>query len=212
MALASRLYFDKAIAKHRVALDQVDRHNAEPLLMAAVLLTHHHWLVKHSGASQEQYHIDIQTYHMCKGINTLTQKTAPWLAKYQMQLHPGVTQVTDELCHVDFMKSALQDMTSLMEAATGRAINEMDQIAYKRVSEEIIRIYALLAHGNHIFCSLPLKHCLRIPECVYYSGCSLNEACTNSLTRIYTKESNRASHSFYSSQSARALCRVTRDG
>jgi hypothetical protein len=151
MALASRIYFGKAIQKHRDQVDKVDRHNAEPLLVAAVLLTHHHWLSAHGDTSREQYQIDLKTYHMCKGIYTLTQKAAPWLTKYEMQQHRVEVQTTDSLSHVDFMESASQDMISLMEAAACVVVDETDQAAYKRASEETIGIYALLAHGNQVF-------------------------------------------------------------
>ena len=148
MALASRIYFDKSIAKHKDQVEKIDRHNAVPLLVAAVLLTHHHWLSAHGDTSREHYQIDLKTYHMCKGIYTLTQRAAPWLAKYEMQQHSVEVQPTDSLSHVDFMKSASQDMASLMEAAACVVVDETDQLAYKRASEEIIGIYALLAHGN----------------------------------------------------------------
>jgi hypothetical protein len=151
MALASRIYFEKSIAEHRSAVDEVDRHNAEPLLVAAVLLTHHHWLSAHGDTSREQYQIDLKTYHMCKGICTLTQRAAPWLSKYEMKQHRVEVQTADSLSHVDFMESASQDMISLMEAAAYMAVDEADQFAYKRASEETIEIYALVAHGNQVF-------------------------------------------------------------
>jgi hypothetical protein len=109
----------------------VDRHNAGSLLMAAVLLTHCNWLSNHSGSSQEQYHIDLETYHMCKGINTLTHKTAPWLTKYSRQQDTIVVQATDSLSHVGFMKSALDDTAPLMEAAACGFIDKTDQVSYE---------------------------------------------------------------------------------
>jgi hypothetical protein len=132
-------------------LESIHHHNAEPLLVAAVLRTHHHWLTSRGDTSRERYQTDLKTYHMCKGIYTLIQRAAPWLAKYEMQKHRVEVQPTDALSHVDFMKSAWQDMISLMEAAACVVVDETDQLVYKRTSEEIIGIYALLAHGNRVF-------------------------------------------------------------
>jgi hypothetical protein len=85
LALASGQYLGKALKKHRAAMESMDSHNPEELIIAAILIANHNWLAASTKAYQEPYSVDMGTYRMCQGIIALVEKAAPWL----LETSPG---------------------------------------------------------------------------------------------------------------------------
>jgi hypothetical protein len=147
---ASRSYLDKAITKHQVAITQVDQHNVEPLLVAAVLIAHHTWLTAHSKGTKERYNIDLQTYHMCNGIKALVERTKHWLPKYDWPRADHKKPQVDDLAKKRFMHCAMQDLDLL--STTSRKSNTPfeDKAAYQAAVDELIAIYSMIATESDI--------------------------------------------------------------
>jgi hypothetical protein len=166
LALASRSYFDKALTKHRERVPHIESGNAEPLLVAAVLIAHHTWLSAHSSEGGERYGVPWETFCMCEGIAALVERT-PTLSKYTWATRVLKDRSNDYVRHSNFLKSALEDMKLIMEAVDNEGFDPEDREAIKATTEEIIETYYLAAHGSVSFqqieqASVTLLH--RVPE------------------------------------------------
>ena len=145
LALASQSYFHKAVTEHRNALAHVDAHNAEPLLVAAVLIAHHTWLTAHTTSPEEPYKIDLQTYHMCQGIQALLERTTPWLDHYNWPSTAKGKPQVDSVLYNGFLEDALEDMRLISGQFNRDGMTTEDQKAYEAAAEEIIAIYFLVS-------------------------------------------------------------------
>lgn len=65
LALVSGQYLGKALKEHRAAVETMNLRNPEELIIAAVLIAHHHWLSASTNMHQEPYMIDMGTYRFC---------------------------------------------------------------------------------------------------------------------------------------------------
>jgi hypothetical protein len=74
LALASGQYLGKTLKEHRAAVETKDLRNPEELIIAAVLIAHHHWLSASTNMYQEPYMIDMGTYRFCQGIQALVTR------------------------------------------------------------------------------------------------------------------------------------------
>jgi hypothetical protein len=70
LALASGQYLGKALKEHRAAVGTMDLRNPEELIIAAVLIAHHHWLSAStvSRAVLDRYgHVSLLPRHSSSG-------------------------------------------------------------------------------------------------------------------------------------------------
>ncbi|KAF8858929.1 hypothetical protein BDZ45DRAFT_384533 [Acephala macrosclerotiorum] len=145
LAVAANTYFNKAIVKQRDAVSKVDRHNAEPLLVSAVLLAHQSWLFHHSEEGKTRG-VDLTTYRMCQGASILAQKASPWTPQYDF-LSKLVLKLKEEEPDYDhqFMEKVREDMDSLLRAFDERDIEAEDKAAYEGTAADILNTYHLFA-------------------------------------------------------------------
>lgn len=144
LARASKFYFQKAIAKQRDALVHIDASNAEPIVIAAVLISHHSWLETHSHMA-EPYQIDLQTFRLCQGTKALLQVTAPFMAKFDWPVETAKKSNRRPVRHEAFMESALHDMLAFRTAFTHDGVLPEHRRAYEKAAEEIIETCSTLA-------------------------------------------------------------------
>jgi hypothetical protein len=145
LALASRSYFNRALAKQRDGLSHLDAESAQPLLVAAVLIAHLTWLTTHfTGRLDERYNLTLQTYEMCKGITALIRRASPWLEKYTWSPEERHYHLDNEIHSKGFMKRALEDLAMLSVHFYKNGIPTEDSTAYKTTAEELVAIYSLL--------------------------------------------------------------------
>jgi hypothetical protein len=145
MALASRSYFNKALTKQRDALPYLNAENAVPLLVAAVLIAHHTWLMTHvTGHLDERYNITLQTYQMCKGIEALIRRASLWLESYTFMSEkpPGLIDCANH--SRGFMKHALDDLASLSACFRREGVPAEDSAAYEGATNEVAVNYSLI--------------------------------------------------------------------
>lgn len=146
MAVASRSYFNKAVAQQRYALSTLNAENAETLLVTAVLIAHYSWLTNHlTGQPEKRYKVQfLQTYHMCLGINALIRRATPWLEKYSQLPEASRSSTAERALESGFMKRAFRDLTSLSAHFHKEGVPFDDSAAYEKATEELAAIYHLL--------------------------------------------------------------------
>jgi hypothetical protein len=147
LTTASKSYFYKAVANHRVAVAKIDAHNAQSLLVAAVLIAHHTWLSAHSQPPEEPYVVSINTFNMCQGIIALVDRT-PVLECYSWPVTASKNHSNNNIRHARFLRSALQDMKALSEIIDTSHFTLDDVETYKRAAQEVVEIYYLVAGGS----------------------------------------------------------------
>ena len=145
MALASRSYFNKAVTKQRDALPDLNTENAEPLLVAAVLIAHHTWLAAHvTEHLNERYNVTLQTYQMCKGIQALIRRASPWLEGYTFTPEKGAGLIDDANHSRGFMKHALNDLAALSACFHREGVPADDSAAYEGATNEVASTYSIV--------------------------------------------------------------------
>ncbi|KIN00648.1 hypothetical protein OIDMADRAFT_84100, partial [Oidiodendron maius Zn] len=116
LATATAHYLNKAIAKHRLALVQIDASNAEALLVAAILISTTTWLHLHRSHPHEQYEPPIHAYQMIKGVSGLylwqrslfDRAGYGWFGDEEpMEVNPDILESNS------FLKSVRKDLTQL---------------------------------------------------------------------------------------------------
>lgn len=150
LARASLFYFDKAVTKYQEVLDRVDKHTADQLVVAAVLVAHHTWLSAHSKTANERYAVDLRTYHMCNGIKALLEQFKPWLDKYERPLvdqKPCTFEFPDKK---GFMLRAMEDLERLSTAFESPSIPQERRQVYRRVAEVLTGVYESVVSGADI--------------------------------------------------------------
>ncbi|PVH72356.1 hypothetical protein DL98DRAFT_470538 [Cadophora sp. DSE1049] len=161
-------YFNKAVVLQRTALDAMDRRNAEPMIITAVLLAHYNWLASCSEDNPHPKKLEVETYNMCKGILNLAQESGPCLEKYSaipevvVELPPGSS--LDQ----NFMDLAVEDMETLLRSLEFRNIHQEDKDACQKFADEVMQIYTLIASGSKDNAGLEQKMVTilhRVPEC-----------------------------------------------
>ncbi|CZR53074.1 uncharacterized protein PAC_02952 [Phialocephala subalpina] len=145
LAVAANTYFNKAIVKQRDAVGKVDRQNAEPLLVSAVLLAHQSWLFTYSEEAQT-HGVDLSTYRMCQGASILARKASPWTTQYDF-LSTLILKLKEEESDYDyeFMDRVREDMDSLLQALDERGIEAEDKAVYEGAAADILNTYHLFA-------------------------------------------------------------------
>jgi len=161
-------HFDKAIMLQRAALDQMDRQNAEPMIIAAILLAHYNWLAACNEDIPQPRRLEVETYNMCKGILELAEKSGPYLNKYsaipvvKIEIPPG------SRFDIKFTDVATQDMKTLLGSLGARNISQDQKDACHNYAEEIAHLYTLIASGCKDNAGLEQKIVTilhRVPEC-----------------------------------------------
>jgi hypothetical protein len=148
LALASRTYLNRAVVKQRDALKEVNRQNAEPLLVSAVLLAHLNWLTSYSDQGQLRG-VDLSTYKMCKGASFLAEKASPFAPQYDF-----LSRIVVELklekgskYDVEFMAKVHEDMNTLLRALDDKGITGKEKLVYEKAAADIINTCHLFAGG-----------------------------------------------------------------
>lgn len=152
LALASGLYLGKALKQHRVAMEAMDFRNPEELVIAAVLIAHHHWLSASTKMYQEPYMNDLGTYRFCQGIVALVAKAAPWLLEAGEDpnscISISINNQIDYLPFPEFLESALNDMSTLLQTLEEDSASAEAKDAYGHAAESLRATYSRIAHGS----------------------------------------------------------------
>lgn len=145
LALASRAYFNRAVANQRNALSRLDAESAQPLLVTAVLIAHHTWLSTHiTERLDKQYNLTLSTYQMCLGISALIRRASPWLEQYSWSPESSQSCIDDVVKSRGFMRRALEDLNSLSVYFRRQDTPAEDSLAYEKTVVELVAIYSLL--------------------------------------------------------------------
>lgn len=131
-------------------MSQVDRENAEPLLVSAVLLVHLNWLYSHSEEA-ELRGFDLSTFRMCQGASFLAQKASPWTAEYDFLSNLVLkTKLEDEEIpeyDEEFVARVREDMDALLQAVDDGDINAQQKNVYEGAAEDVLNTASLFASG-----------------------------------------------------------------
>jgi hypothetical protein len=143
LALAADSYLSKALEKHQEALSRLDPSNAEPVLVAAVLIAHHTFLAMHTN---EPYKIEFQNYHMRQGVKIVAQRVAPWLKQYQWpsEVHKDYRGMA--IKHANFLRDAVSDADQLLKSL-GDNVDAEDRRTYEKASMDMIQNCYMIASG-----------------------------------------------------------------
>ncbi|KAH9220939.1 hypothetical protein DL95DRAFT_382896 [Leptodontidium sp. 2 PMI_412] len=161
-------HFNKAVVLQRTALDQMDRQNAEPMIIAAILLAHFNWLAACNEQTPHPRKLEVETYNMCKGILDLAQESGPNLDKYSAIPEVTVEAPPGSSLDKHFMDAATQDMKNVLDSLDARNIGRDEKDACHKFAEEIVQIYTLIASGCKDNAGLEQKIVTllhRVPEC-----------------------------------------------
>lgn len=161
-------YFQKAVVLQRKALDAMERRNAEPMIIAAILLAHYNWLACCSEENPHPKKLEVETYNMCKGILNLAQESGPCLEKYSAIPEVVVEIPPGSSLDQHFMDLAAEDMDALLKSLESRSISPKDKNACRKFADEVMQIYKLIASGSRDNAGLEQKIVTvlhRVPEC-----------------------------------------------
>lgn len=161
-------YFNKAVILQRTALDTMERRNAEPMIIAAVLLAHYNWLASCSEDNPHPKKLEVETYNMCKGILNLAQESGPCLEKYSSIPEVVVEVPAESSLDQNFIDLAAEDMGTLLESLEYRNIHQEGKDACHKFADEVMNIYTLIASGCKDNAGLEQKMVTvlhRVPEC-----------------------------------------------
>jgi hypothetical protein len=143
IAYAGKLYFDRAVRKHRMALSNVDCYTAESLLASATLITHHTWVASHTRTGNEPYELPLQTYYMARGIQSLIDHMWP-LRKGSGYLwyieQPPIEEVDEAGCNNRFLASVQEDLAILSETFREDEVSASDKQVYEKTVLELSSI------------------------------------------------------------------------
>jgi len=143
LPLAADSYLSKALEQHQEAISHLDPTNAEPVLIAAVLIAHHTFLAMHIN---EPYKIEFQNYHMRLGVKVVAQRVAPWLKQYQWPSDEPKDYRGMAIKHINFLRSALYDAEQLLKSL-GDDVREEDRRTYEKASMDFIQNCHMIASG-----------------------------------------------------------------
>jgi hypothetical protein len=146
LVLASGRYLDKALGQHRAALEVMNSQNADPLIIAAILIAHHSWLAASTRTYQEPYKVDLGTYRVCQGINALVAKVAPWILKGARDSSAGIDN--EYLPFPHFLKSAQKDMDDLLHTLEDGSASQEVKDVYAQAADQLMATYTRIAHGS----------------------------------------------------------------
>jgi Fungal specific transcription factor domain len=148
LAWASGKYLGKALQEHRAAVETMDSRNPEALIIAAVLIAHHHWLSASTKMYQEPYMIDMGTYRFCRGIQALVEKVAPWLLTNVEEQVASVNDQIEYLPFPHFLESAEDDINTLLETLDEDDACHEVKCVYTKVAGFLQATYSRIAHGS----------------------------------------------------------------
>jgi len=148
LALASGLYLGKALREHRTAMEMIDSRDPEELIIAAVLIAHHHWLSASTKMFQEPYMNDMGTYRFCQGIQALVARAAPWLLEANQGSRVSVDKQIEYLPFPHFLESGSNDMENLLQSLEGAHISQEVKDTYEQVAAILKATYSRIAHGS----------------------------------------------------------------
>ena len=148
LAHASRQYFHSAIKHHKKALQLAEQscssEEAESILAAAMLITHHTWTAAHAEPirTDEPYKLPLQTYYLARGGQALFNETFPWLKDsallwfcQQDSMNPTSFTTSNP-----FVASGKADLDRLLQAAD--ELVGKDQQTYATVAQRLMSLYA----------------------------------------------------------------------
>lgn len=154
LALSARHYFDRAVSQHRVALSNVEDHNAEAILATAILICHHTWLASHSTSLDEPYVLPLQTYYMARGIQVLFDQMWPSLkgSSYLFYVEQEVNQNDGMPSHYDpFLMSIQQDLDMLSRTFEEVDVTPEVKEVYDKAVLEITSMCYAINNGGEFF-------------------------------------------------------------
>lgn len=149
LAHASRYYLGRAILEHKSSLSQTDRRSAEGVLAAAILITHQVWTAAHSESENGSYSLPLQTYHMARGIISLSEQLFPWLkgSEYLWYVEPGVISGEGSL-QQQAWKDGERDLDA-MEAFLGHLdLDSSDVTVYKATLDDLRVMHKSIRAGQ----------------------------------------------------------------
>jgi hypothetical protein len=148
---ASSYYFGKAVRDNRTALTRVDERSAEPLLAAAILMTHYSWLAAHLVSPNESYELPLKTYYMARGIQRLFVQLAPnlgdsgllWYAKKLPE-----TEIEDARERKDFFNRCQDDLETISGTFLRSNVDINDKSVYEATVTELSSMYSAISQGG----------------------------------------------------------------
>jgi hypothetical protein len=148
LALVLGQHLGKALKEHRAAVETMDLRNPEELIIAAVLIAHHHWLSASTNMYQKPYIIDMGTYRFCQGIQALVTKAAPWLPTTNEDACAIIDNQIEYLPFPRFLESASDDIGSLLQTLEEDSASQEVKDVYERVAGFLKATYSQIAHGS----------------------------------------------------------------
>lgn len=148
LALVSGQYLGKALKEHRAAVETMNLRNPEELIIAAILIAHHHWLSASTNMYQEPYMIDMGTYRFCQCIQALVTKIAPWLSTTNEDACASIDNQIEYLPFPRFLEGASDDLGSLLQTLEEGSASQEVKDVYERVAVFLKATYSRIAHGS----------------------------------------------------------------
>lgn len=147
----SRVYFQKALVKHRASLANVDTADTQLLevsFIAGFIILHHSWLEEHANTIDESALGDMRTFRQCQGLKAMVESAGPRLQKYRWLWRQETKSTAHCLRYPDFMQSAVEDISMLSKAFKLETISPpKDHAAYTKVIEELMAIYTIISEA-----------------------------------------------------------------
>ncbi|KAH8594261.1 hypothetical protein B0O99DRAFT_687902 [Bisporella sp. PMI_857] len=152
LAYRAKLYFDRAVKQHRVALSKANCDNAESLLATAILITHYTWLAAHTHVGDQPYEIPVQTYHMARKIKSLIEYLWPlfkdsgylWYVEQDQEEEPDT-----EVGH-PFLSSVQEDLARLSESFNDQNTSITDRMVYMHAIQELSSLSKAIVSSKYV--------------------------------------------------------------
>ncbi|KAI9742606.1 MAG: hypothetical protein M1818_003747 [Claussenomyces sp. TS43310] len=163
LAQASTTFLHNALIKFQAVLPHLDGHNAELMVLSAMLIAHHSWLAAHSDIGEPHAH-HTQTYRLCQGTKALEQRApVPITARFVWysadELNPPPR---GSIKHGSFLDGALHDLRALSKTVSQEDAYYSDRDSYEGAMDQVCRMYHLIADPS-IDESLIEQHFMTLP-------------------------------------------------
>ena len=153
LPMAISYYLDRTLTRYREAILETDSNIAEPLFVAAVILSNMTWLLSHRRSEDSSAKLPIQAYHMLRGVGALYLRKAGLLTTlgYQwfMLEEPVVMpdDIPDEVTQK--LAAAKEDLEALLSGFKIDTLSESEQSMYQNTVDYLLWLYkACLLKAN----------------------------------------------------------------
>lgn len=163
-------YLDRTLAKYRELVPQIDGDLAEPLFLAAVMLSNITWLLSHRRARDKDggSKLPLETYHMLRGIAMLFSRKCKALenlgyAYFEQDNRPVLSEerITTEMA--EKLRLVEQDLATLLKTFRIDRLPESKRAVYQEAADFILWLYKVVLLGavdgpiHALISTLPLQ-------------------------------------------------------